>query len=51
MRTQVIMYGRNSLLKEMPAANIAMISEFPAILEVKKMTEMNTNNALKRLAK
>lgn len=26
MRTQVIMYGRNSLLKEMPAANIAMIS-------------------------
>jgi hypothetical protein len=35
----------------MPLASIAIISEFPANLEVKKMTAMKTNNGEKRLAK
>ena len=38
-------------LKLMPVENIAMISEFSASFEVKKMTAMNTNSGLNRLAK
>ena len=44
-------YGRKSRLKLIPQANIAIISEFPANFEVKKMTAMNTNNGLNKLAK
>jgi hypothetical protein len=51
MSTHEIMYGRMSLLNETPAASIEMISELPASFEVKKMTAMNTNSGLKRLAK
>ena len=36
-------------LKETPAASMAMISELPANLEVKKMTAMKTKSGLKRL--
>ena len=35
----------------MPPERMAMISEFAAILEVKKMTVMNTNNGLNMLMK
>ncbi|CCZ48037.1 unknown [Bacteroides sp. CAG:661] len=38
-------------LKLMPVENMAMISEFSASFEVKKMTAMNTNSGLNRLAK
>jgi hypothetical protein len=34
-----------------PVENIAIISEFSASFEVKKMTAMNTNNGLKRFEK
>ena len=44
-------YGRNIRLKLIPAENIAMISEFSASLEVKKITAMKTNKGLNRLAK
>jgi hypothetical protein len=40
-----------SRLKDTPAAKIAITSEFPANFEVKKITAIKTNKALKRLAK
>ena len=46
-----MMYGRNSRLKLMPHASMAIISELPANLDVKKMTAMNTNSGENRLAK
>ena len=46
-----IMYGRNSLLKLIPVERIAMISELSANFVVKKITEINTNNALNKFAK
>ena len=46
-----IMYGRIILLKLMPVENMAIISEFSASLEVKKITAMNTNSGLNRLEK
>ena len=51
MIIQDIIYGRNSRLKLTPAANIDIISELPAIFDVKKMTAINTNNGEKRFAK
>ena len=51
MRIHEIIYGFMSRLNETPAAKMEMISEFPASLEVKKITAMNTNKGLKRLAK
>jgi hypothetical protein len=45
------MYGRINLLKLTPADIIAIISELPAIFDVKKMTAINTNRGEKRLAK
>ena len=39
------------LLKLIPVENMAMISEFSASLEVKKITAMNTNSGLNRLEK
>ena len=44
-------YGRKSLNLLIPLANIAMNSDLPAILEVKNITDINTNNAQKRFAK
>jgi hypothetical protein len=46
-----IMYGRKRRLKLIPVDIIAIISEFSANLEVKKITEMKTNNGLKRFEK
>ena len=43
------MYGRINRLNETPAASMAMISELPASLDVKKMTAMKTNNGLNKL--
>ena len=55
MRTEIIkaeiIYGLISRLKLTPAASIDIISELPASLEVKKITAMNTNSGLNRLAK
>jgi hypothetical protein len=45
------MYGLSKRLKLTPAASIEIISEFPAIFEVKKITAMNTNSGEKRFAK
>ena len=39
-------YGTIILWKLIPQDNIPIISEFAAILEVKKMTVMNTNRGL-----
>ena len=36
---------------EVPDANMAIISELPAIFVVKRMTAMKTNKALNKLAK
>jgi hypothetical protein len=38
-------------LNETPAASMDMISEFEANLDVKKITAMNTNSGLNKLAK
>ena len=46
-----IMYGRKRRLKLIPVDIIAMISEFSANLDVKKITAMKTNNGLKRFEK
>ena len=43
-------YGRSRRRKLIPLASIAMISEFAAIFEVKKITEMKTKSGLKRFA-
>ena len=43
-----IMYGTMSRLKLIPVENMAMISEFSASFEVKKITAMKTNNGLNR---
>ena len=51
MMTHEMRYGRMRRLKLTPAEMMAIISELPAILDVKKMTAMKTNSALKRLAK
>ncbi|GJG27245.1 hypothetical protein PRRU23_09450 [Segatella bryantii] len=51
IKTQEIIYGLMSRLKDTPAAKIAITSEFPANFEVKKITAIKTNKALKRLAK
>gem|GEM_PF-2282054 len=40
-----------SRLNETPAANMEIISELPANLDVKKITAMKTNKGLNRLAK
>ena len=45
------MYGRMSRLNETPATSIEMISELDASFDVKKITAINTNNGLNRLAK
>jgi hypothetical protein len=36
-------YGKSNLLKLIPLARIAIISEFPAIREVKKITAINVS--------
>ena len=46
-----IIYGRSNLLKLIPVERIAIISELSASLVVKKITEINTNKALKRFAR
>jgi hypothetical protein len=51
INTHDIMYGLSKRLKLTPAASIEIISEFPAIFEVKKITAMNTNSGEKRFAK
>ena len=51
MRAAEIIYGLRSLLKLMPQASIAMISELPANFDVKNITAMNTNSGLNRFAK
>jgi hypothetical protein len=43
------MYGLNIRLKLVPLDKIATNSVFAAILDVKKMTEMNVNNGLNKL--
>ena len=48
---EVTKYGQSNLLKLMPPARIAIISEFAAILEVKKITVMNTNIGLNMFIK
>jgi hypothetical protein len=45
-----IIYGFNRRLKLMPLESIAIISEFDANLDVKKITAINTNSGLNRLA-
>ena len=45
-----IMYGFIKRLKLMPFERIAIISELDANLEVKKITAINTNSGLNRLA-
>ena len=44
-------YGNISLRKLIPLASMAMISELSANLEVKKITAINVNSELNRLAK
>ena len=51
MSAAEMMYGLSSRLKLMPQASMAIISEFPASFEVKKMTAMKTKSGEKRLAK
>ena len=46
-----IMYGLKRRRKLIPDDSIAVISELPAILEVKKITEMKTNSGESWLAK
>ena len=51
MSTHEIMYGRISRLNDTPAASIEIISELDASFDVKKITAMNTNSGLNKLAK
>ena len=51
IRTHESIYGRISRLKLTPAAIMAIISEFPAIFEVKNITAIKTNRGENRLAK
>ena len=44
-------YGTSILLYETPAAKMDTISDFWAILEVKKITEINTKTGLNKLSK
>ena len=46
-----IPYGNINRLKLIPLASIAIISELSASREVKKITAMNVNSGLNRLAK
>ena len=46
-----IAYGNINRRKLIPLASIAMISELSASLEVKKITAMNVNSGLNKLAK
>jgi hypothetical protein len=45
------MYGLSRRLKLMPHANIAIISELPASLDVKNITAMKVKRGLNWLAK
>ena len=51
MSTHEIIYGRMSRLNDTPAASMEMISELDASFDVKKITAMNTNSGLNKLAK
>ena len=51
MKTHEIIYGFIILLKLTPDAIMDIISLLPAILEVKKITAINTKSGEKRLAK
>ena len=51
IRKAPAMYGRIMRWKLIPQDRIAIISELAAILDVKKMTVMNTNSGLNMLMK
>ena len=51
IKIDAIKYGRNSLLKLTPPANIAIISVLYAIFDVKNITEIKANSGVNRLAK
>jgi hypothetical protein len=50
MKTHDTIYGTIRRLKLTPAARIEIISELPAIFDVKNITAMKTNKGEKRLA-
>ena len=50
MSTHDIIYGRMRRLKLTPLDIMAIISELPAIFDVKNITAMKTNSGEKRLA-
>jgi hypothetical protein len=51
IKTHDTIYGTIRRLKLTPAARMEIISELPAIFDVKNMTAMKTNNGEKRFAK